>query len=220
MATKIYTNAKRVRESNRKVDDEPNQDDKPFINSTPLTSNRYDVFIDTDIGSPAAYRDLNFLLNTASEDDHFNLYINSPGGQLNTALMIIESLKVTEASTSAIIQGECHSAASMITMYCQEVHVLDSAHMLLHTATYGTVGNTSNVKAHTEFTTRQVEKLITDTYSGFLSPEEIEKVKLGVELWFDAEEIRERLEDRIEYLKSQEEDKTEDKNGEEIINGW
>ena len=209
MATKIYTNAKRVRESNRKVDDEPNQDDKPFINSTPLTSNRYDVFIDTDIGSPAAYRDLNFLLNTASEDDHFNLYINSPGGQLNTALMIIESLKVTEASTSAIIQGECHSAASMITMYCQEVHVLDSAHMLLHTATYGTVGNTSNVKAHTEFTTRQVEKLITDTYSGFLSPEEIEKVKLGVELWFDAEEIRERLEDRIEYLKSQEEDKTE-----------
>jgi len=209
MATKIYTNAKRVRESNRKVDDEPNQDDKPFINSTPLTSNRYDVFIDTDIGSPAAYRDLNFLLNTASEDDHFNLYINSPGGQLNTALMIIESLKVTEASTTAIIQGECHSAASMITMYCQEVHVLDSAHMLLHTATYGTVGNTSNVKAHTEFTTRQVEKLITDTYSGFLSPEEIEKVKLGVELWFDAEEIRERLEDRIEYLKSQEEDKTE-----------
>jgi len=209
MATKIYTNAKRVRESNRKVDDEPNQDDKPFINSTPLTSNRYDVFIDTDIGSPAAYRDLNFLLNTASEDDHFNLYINSPGGQLNTALMIIESLKVTEASTSAIIQGECHSAASMITMYCQEVHVLDSAHMLLHTATYGTVGNTSNVKAHTEFTTRQVEKLITNTYSGFLSPEEIEKVKLGVELWFDAEEIRERLEDRIEYLKSQEEDKTE-----------
>jgi len=185
-----------------------------------LTSNRYDVFIDTDIGSPAAYRDLNFLLNTASEDDHFNLYINSPGGQLNTALMIIESLKVTEASTTAIIQGECHSAASMITMYCQEVHVLDSAHMLLHTATYGTVGNTSNVKAHTEFTTRQVEKLITDTYSGFLSPEEIEKVKLGVELWFDAEEIRERLEDRIEYLKSQEEDKTEDKNGEEIINGW
>lgn len=220
MATKIYTNAKRVRESNRKVDDEPNQDDKPFINSTPLTSNRYDVFIDTDIGSPAAYRDLNFLLNTASEDDHFNLYINSPGGQLNTALMIIESLKVTEASTTAIIQGECHSAASMITMYCQEVHVLDSAHMLLHTATYGTVGNTSNVKAHTEFTTRQVEKLITDTYSGFLSPEEIEKVKLGVELWFDAEEIRERLEDRIEYLKSQEEDKTEDRNGEEIINGW
>ena len=220
MATKIYTNAKRVRESNRKVDDEPNQDDKPFINSTPLTSNRYDVFIDTDIGSPAAYRDLNFLLNTASEDDHFNLYINSPGGQLNTALMIIESLKVTEASTTAIIQGECHSAASMITMYCQEVHVLDSAHMLLHTATYGTVGNTSNVKAHTEFTTRQVEKLITDTYSGFLSPEEIEKVKLGVELWFDAEEIRERLEDRIEYLKSQEEDKTEDKNGEEVISGW
>ena len=220
MATKIYTNAKRVRESNRKVDDEPDQDDKPFINSTPLTSNRYDVFIDTDIGSPAAYRDLNFLLNTASEDDHFNLYINSPGGQLNTALMIIESLKVTEASTTAIIQGECHSAASMITMYCQEVHVLDSAHMLLHTATYGTVGNTSNVKAHTEFTTRQVEKLITDTYSGFLSQEEIEKVKLGVELWFDAEEIRERLEDRIEYLKSQEEDKTEDKNGEEVIDGW
>ena len=42
----------------------------------------------------------------------------------------------------------------------------------------------------------------------------------NVKLWFDAEEIRERLEDRIEYLKSQEEDKTEGKNGEEVISGW
>ena len=203
MATKVYNVAKRVQETKRKMsnhEDEDKRVEKPYINSTPISATQYDVFLDQEISEPANYRELNFLLNTASENDQFNLYINSPGGHLNTALMIIESLKVTNATTTAIIQGECHSAASMITMYCQEVAVLDSAHMMVHTATYGTVGNTGNVKAHTEFTTRQVEKLIDDTYAGFLTSEEIEKVKIGVEFWFDAEEIRARLERRTEYL--------------------
>ena len=204
MVTKVYNTAKRVQDNKGKMnsDDEPKRNDKPYINTTPIPASQFDVFIDTEIGEPSDYRELNYLLNTANENDQFNLYINSPGGHLNTALMIIESLKVTDASTMAIIQGECHSAASMITMYCQEVAVLDSAHMMLHTATYGTVGNTSNVKAHTEFTTKQVEKLLDDSYAGFLTEDELEKVKIGVEFWFDADEIRTRLERRTAYLQT------------------
>jgi ATP-dependent protease ClpP protease subunit len=174
--------------------------DKPYISITEVSSKRIDVFLDKEIGEPSDYRDLNFLLFNAEENDVVPLYINSPGGHLNTALAIIEGLKNTPARTVAILQGECHSAASMITMYCDEVLVLDSAHMMIHTASYGTVGNTGNVKAHTEFTTRQVERLIHETYEGFLTESEIEKVKLGVELWLDADEIRQRIEKRVAYL--------------------
>lgn len=183
-------------------EDEDRNHSKPYINSTTIPATQYDIFIDRQLGAPADFRELNFLLNTASENDRFNFYINSPGGHLTTALMIIESLKATLADTCAIIQGECHSAASMIVMYCDEIIALDSAHMMIHTATYGTVGNVGNVKAHTEFTTRQVEKLIDDTYTGFLAADEVEKVKIGVEFWFDSDEIRERLTRRLAYLQS------------------
>ena len=186
-------------------DDEPmkihiGNNDRSYFNITQISSKRVDVFLDEEIGAPSEYRELNYLLFNAEENDVFPFYINSPGGQLNAALSIIEGLKNTPARTVAILQGECHSAASMLAMYCDDVLVLDSAHMMIHTASYGTIGNTGNVKAHTEFTTKQVEGLIHETYEGFLTDPEIEKVKLGVELWFSAEDIRDRMQKRIVFL--------------------
>ena len=208
MVTKVYAPEGRVQSGKRTMiaEEETKRVDKPYINSTTIPATQYDVFLDTDISEPSDYRELNYLLNTATENDQFNFYINSPGGQLNTALMLIESLKVTNAATTAIVQGECHSAASMILMYCDNALILDSAHMMLHTATYGTVGNTGNVKAHTEFTTKQVEKLLDETYAGFITEEEMKQVKLGVEFWFDAEEIRTRLKKRLELQEPSEEE--------------
>jgi ATP-dependent protease ClpP protease subunit len=179
------------------------QPEKPYIHINTVTAQRYDVFLDSEITEPVNYRELNSLLFNANEEDRFVLYINSPGGQLNSTFSIVEGLKNTPAQTVAILQGECYSAASMITMYCDEVLVLDSAHMMIHTANYGSIGNTGNVKAHTDFTTKQVENLIDKTYGGFLTAAEIERVKIGVELWFDADEIRERMVKRVEFLNAE-----------------
>jgi ATP-dependent protease ClpP protease subunit len=179
-----------------------NGSQKPYMNVAEIKYNRFDVFIDTEITEPEDYRDLIYHLFNATEDDSFVFYINSVGGNLASALSIIEGLKHTSASTTAIVQGECHSAASMIMLYCQEVIVLESAHAMIHTASYGTVGNTGNVKAHTEFATKKIEKLLNETYEGFLSDSELTKIKLGVELWFDAEEIRERLDSRVKFMEA------------------
>ena len=171
-----------------------------YINSTELKRVHHDVFLDSEIGDPSEYRDLISLLFNADDDDSFNFFINSEGGQLYSALAIIEGLKHTSAQVTAVIVGECHSAASMIAMYCHQMAVLDSAQMMIHTASYGTMGNTGNVKAYTDFTTKQVEKLLHDTYEGFLDKDEITKIKLGVELWFDAAEIKTRMERRVKHL--------------------
>lgn len=171
-----------------------------YINVIDKNVRHFDVFLDSDIEEPSEYRELLSILFNAGEEDSINLFINSNGGHLDTALAIVEGLKNTSAHVVAVIIGACHSAASVISMYCHEVAVLDSAYSMIHTANYGTAGNTGNVKAHTEFTTRQVEKLLNDTYEGFLTKEELARVKSGVELWFDAEEIRKRMEHRIKFL--------------------
>lgn len=177
-----------------------NQKNDEYISSVEKTIYRHDVFLDTDIGDPSNYRELLALLFNTTEDDTIALYINSHGGQLDTALAIVEGLKATKAHVVAIIIGACHSAASIISMYCHEVAVLDNAYSMVHTASFGASGNTGNVKAHTEFTIRQVEKLLNETYEGFLNKEELGKIKSGVEMWFDAEEIRKRMVSRVKFL--------------------
>lgn len=174
-----------------------------YISMNERTARHFDVFLDSNIEEPSEYRELLSIMFGATDDDTINIFINSNGGHLDTALAIVEGLKSTNAHVTAVIIGACHSAASIISMYCHEVAVLDNAYSMVHTASYGTAGNTGNVKAHTEFTTRQVEKLLNETYEGFLTKDELTKVKQGVELWFDADQIRARMQNRVKYLMTQ-----------------
>lgn len=175
-----------------------------FIKTVTQEVKRFDVFLDTEIGEPMLYRDLISLLFNADENATVNIFINSQGGHLNTAMAIIEAIKHSNAMVTGVILGECYSAASMIAMHCHNVAVLDSANMMIHTASFGTAGSTGNVKAYTDFTVKEVEKLLMSTYEGFLSKDEIEKVKTGVEIWLDADEIRKRMEARVKLLDAKE----------------
>lgn len=172
-----------------------------YINMSERHTRNFDVFLDEEIGSPSEYRELLSILFGANEDDTINLFFNSPGGNLDTALSIIEGINHTKATVSAILLGSCHSAASMIMLYCHNVFVTNSSYMMIHTASYGSSGNTSNVKAHTDFTFKQVDKLLDDTYEGFLTKEELASVKKGVELWLNADEIDSRITKRAKVLK-------------------
>lgn len=178
--------------------------DIPTMNRTNLRTTKQEMFshnysFDEDIGEPSKYRDLINALYMSGENDDFNFLINSCGGRLSSALAIIEAIRASQATVRGIITGECHSAASMIALNCDEVFVTDSAHMMIHTASYGTGGSTGNVKMHTDFSTDFINKFLDKTYSGFLSKDELEDVKKGVDLWFDAAQIRKRLIARAEY---------------------
>jgi ATP-dependent protease ClpP protease subunit len=179
-----------------------------YINSVERVSWHHDIFLDDDIEAPSNYRELLALLFNAGEEDTINIYINSDGGDLDTALAIVEGLKNTQAAVTAILIGACHSAASVISMYCHQVAVLDSAYSMVHTASFGAAGSVGNVKAHTEFTVKRVEKLLNETYEGFLTKDELVKIKQGSEMWFDADEIRERINRRISHIQATEKKKT------------
>jgi len=158
------------------------------------------VFFDEPIGAPKKYRDLIHQLFQADQHDQFIFLMNSPGGYLTTALAIIEAVKASEASVRAVIMGECHSAASIIALNCHNIVITDSAHSLVHTAQYGTEGQTGNVRAHVDFSTKHIKGIIEDTYSGFMTPDEISDLHKGLEFWFDSKQLNKRLNDRMKYL--------------------
>ena len=173
------------------------------INAIHVPSVTHQVFLDMDIDDPHKYRNLISLLINAPTTDKIHLYINSNGGNLDTSIAIINAMLVCQAEITGFIMGACHSAASIISMYCHSVHVFETAYMMIHTASFGNFGNTTTVKAQTDFTVTQVEKLLDDAYNGFLSKDEMKEVKQGIELWFDSEEIRKRLKKRFATIDSE-----------------
>jgi ATP-dependent protease ClpP protease subunit len=158
------------------------------------------VFFDEDIGPASKYRELIHLLYSAEDFDQFVFIINSPGGDLDGALSIIEGIKASDATVRAIITGKCHSAASIISLNCDDVIVTESAHMLVHTAAYGAYGSTGQIKSNVDFSTKQIKQILENTYGGFLTPAEILDVHKGVEFWFDNKEIVKRLTNKTKFI--------------------
>lgn len=182
------------------------------INTITTTYCTHEVFLDDTIEEPSKYRELISLLVNAGPNDKIHLFINSNGGHLDTAGAIISGILSSQAEVTAFLMGATHSAASLISMYCHAVHVYDTAYMMIHTASFGSSGNTPTVKAHTDFTIKQCEKLMQDAYEGFLTADEIKKVLNGIELWFNAEEIKPRLKKRFAAVELQMKKEQEKKN--------
>ncbi len=174
-----------------------------YINSVDKYSKKYNIFLDSDIGEPSDYRDFLTILFNSSNVDEIHIYINCFGGNLDTTLSLVEGIKSSPAKVTAILMGPCHSAASIIALNCDEIVILDNAYAMIHTASMGYSGNVGNIKSHTDFAVNQIEKLITSTYEGFLTPEELDKVKSGSELWFNAKELRKRIKNKYKLLKKQ-----------------
>ena len=187
------------------LDLEPQEQVGAFIKTMKRELISHQVSFDEDIGAPSKYRDLINLLYMADENTEFNFFVNSSGGGLSAASAIIEGIKGSDATVRAIITGECHSAASLIAFNCHEIIVTDAAHALIHTASYGATGNTHMVQSHVDFSSKMINKILVETYSGFLNPAELIDVMKGIEMWFSADEIRSRLEARKTFMEAAEE---------------
>lgn len=174
-------------------DVEPQPQIGSFIKTVRQEMANHQVFFDEDIGDPSKYRDLINALYMANEQDEFNFFINSNGGNLDSCMAIVEGIKSSPAFVRAILIGTAHSAASIIALSCNEVTVTQSASMMIHTASYGTGGSTHNVKSHTDFSTVFINKILDSIYTGFLTTEELTEVKKGVEMWLSADDIVARL---------------------------
>lgn len=171
-----------------------------YLQEQTCTNARF--FLDEDIKEARYYRPLVQHLLSASERDTVEILFSTGGGGLAGCLQVLEALKCTSADTTAIIMGDCHSAGSIISMYCNDVVVLDSACMLVHSASYGTGRQKSrDVKDYVEFSSGYLEGIFRNAYEGFLDEDELQEVMNGRELWLTAQDIRDRLEARSEYLR-------------------
>lgn len=142
------------------------------------------------------------LFAGAGERDVIRIELITPGGSLDTGHMICRAINNTAAHTIAFIGPTCASAGTAIALACEEWEIDDMSSFMIHTASYGYSGMAPHVKANVDHTNKMIERWVRSTYTGFLVEEEILKVLDGKELYFEGDELAQRLSAYAQYRDS------------------
>lgn len=161
---------------------------------------RTDAYICDGINEPWDYAELYHTLMNAEEHESFTLYINTPGGMIDSAFMIIDAIKKSKATVTGYLTGTVASAGTMIALACNKLQIADHTSFMIHNYSAGMMGKGHEMKARQEFTDKSLNEAFKAFYQGFLSEKEMEEVIDGKDLWMGKDEVLDRWNTRIEYL--------------------
>ena len=172
-----------------------------FDNYVPMITNKHTttVYLTDVIEAPSLYNELCYKLDNASPAEEFFIYINTPGGILDAAIMLVSSIKNTAANTTARLSGTVASAGTIIALACKNVEVADHTAFMIHNYSGGLFGKGHELKAHQEFVDANLNKSFSSFYEGFLTPAEIKRVIDGKDYWMNKDEVLSRLDRKNGY---------------------
>lgn len=161
------------------------------IYSVPLAS-KYTVHL-TDIVEPDFYRDLFYQLENCSENDVFEIVLNTYGGQEDTAIQLYNAIISSPATVVGRVSGYCCSAGTIILLGCHTWVVPPNSKLMVHSSSGGTTGKSHETQAMVEFETVWLKDFFRDVYKGFLTDKEITEVLAGKDMWLTGADVVKRL---------------------------
>lgn len=153
----------------------------------------FTYYLDTELGDSGEYRDLIQLLTTASPSDTIKLFINAPGGYVSTAIQIANCILTSRAHVEAHLMGDALSAHALIALSCHSWVIYPMARLMIHTYRGGAYGKSSELESTILANNIQLRSIAKEIYEPFLTDDEIQQVILGLDLWFEADELEDRL---------------------------
>lgn len=170
---------------------------------TSVIARRIEIAFDREITAPEDFRDEIHAIRTAAPNDEVVLYINTPGGRLDTTKSIVSAIIQTEASVTAQVEGTVASAGTIIACACPNVLIMPHTEFMVHSAYGGAVDSVRNAEAQISFVREQTEALMRDVYKDFLTDEELDYIFNGRELWIGADALHARFQARQEKWREQ-----------------
>jgi ATP-dependent protease ClpP protease subunit len=172
-----------------------------FITSEETTQTKYRVYLTEEIREPFHYNSLIDILDTADNSNIVEYRINSEGGDLASAISIATAHFETGATTSAMIEGQCYSAATLIAFSCEFIRIKPFTSFLFHSAR-GSIGYVADSvsKGYSEMQHKIMTHLFATIYGMILTPNEIESmINTDKHFWLTADEMMERLDNSPAY---------------------
>lgn len=196
-----------IKSKGRKAnDDEDYDEDERFVSRSGIYARKlsvfdYDWYLDSAVQAPSVYRDVIQTIMHLGKDDEMRIHLDTGGGRLDSTMRLIGAIKETEGNVVIIGAGLAASAGAIIFLQCPSVVVTPQMTMMCHAGSYGAIGKEDEINTMVTFNQKYLDKMTQETYHGFLTPQEIEMLKIGKDYYFDSEEIIERLEirDKVQF---------------------
>lgn len=185
---------------------------KPPINQnqrviTKQAVNIHEFYLSGDVEGSEEYIEWFDTIRSASQNDVIKIYINSPGGDMFTAIQFMRVLTDTEAQVIISVEGACMSAATMIFMCGHQYEISPHSVFMFHNYSSGMAGKGGEMFDRMAHERIWSEKLFQDVYADFLTEREIKSILDNKDLWMDSDEVIKRLKKKIK--KNEKVDKSE-----------
>jgi ATP-dependent protease ClpP protease subunit len=158
-----------------------------------IPSKQISFYISEPVGAPAGYVDMIHRIKTASPQDVIYLYLNTPGGRLDTGVQIINAIRSSQATVVTVLESTAYSLGTFIFLAGHEYQVHEDCMMMFHTYSSGMFGKGNEQEAELLATKKWFNKMMKKMCFPFLSHEEIDRIIKGEDLWLDTDDIRKRL---------------------------
>ena len=150
-------------------------------------------YLSGEIREPQRYTELFYTLRSASDTDLIYLHINSPGGDFDTGLQIINNMQASPARVVTVLEARAYSMAAMTFLTGDELVVHDNCQLMFHIYSGNFAGKGNEQQAQVLALSSWFEKVMSRICTPFLTSSEVDKVLKGTDLWMDSDEIRRRL---------------------------
>jgi len=157
-------------------------------------------YLSKEVGEPDAYTDMIYRITVAAPQDTVYIHLNSPGGQIDTGVQIINAMQNSQAKVVTILESTAYSLATLIFLSGDEMIVNDNCMMMFHNFNGGLVGKGNELVSELEATVKWFTSLAQDIYVPFLTVEEFAQITRGEDRWMQTPEIKVRLENMMQIL--------------------
>jgi ATP-dependent protease ClpP protease subunit len=146
-----------------------------------------------EIQAAQYYTDLFYTLRSALETDTIFLHLNTPGGDFDCGLQIINNMLASSAHIVTVLEARAYSMGALIFLAGDELVVHDNCQLMFHIYSGSFAGRGNEQQAQVLALSSWFEKVMTNICAEFLQGEEISMILKGADVWMDSDEIRKRL---------------------------
>ena len=151
------------------------------------------IYISSEVGDPTNYIDLIHTINTASQNDVIYIHLNTPGGDANTGVQILNAIKHTPAHVVTVLDGVVQSLGTLIFLAGDEMIVNDNCMMMFHNFSVGIAGKGNELSAQLDATIKWFMHIGKQLYVPFMSDAEFNRIMKGEDMWLQSADVRKRL---------------------------
>lgn len=173
------------------------------VSYTPVRAGIFNIYLFGEIECAEQFISAIEVLQAASENDIVYIHLSTNGGSLDATDTFLAAMRECEARIIVKATGGVHSAGSVILLNADEFMLSENFNCLIHNGSTGAGGKTSDFKAQAKHTIEYMDKVMRNTYYGFLSDKEIDDLIEGKDIWLDAEQFGKRFEARNKLMEAE-----------------